>query len=275
MDAARLTGQVAVVTGGAQGIGGGISRRLAAAGAHVVLADIDPDAAEAARQEIATAGGQCTTVIGDMREPEVVSLVAHAALTVADSHVDILVNNVGDFRPAARTFVHSTEEQWQQLYELNLLHVLRMCHAILPAMIEGGSGAIVNNATVEAFRGIPYAAVYAAFKAGVVAFTRSLAVDVAQHGIRVNAIAPDLAATPQTPAELMLRGRDPDLIRTWIPAGRFGRPDDYAAVVEFLASDDARFVTGQTIPVDGGTLAASGWYARADRKGWTNMPNEA
>ena len=214
-------------------------------------------------------------MIGDIRQHEVVSLVVQTALEVADSHVDILVNNVGDFRPAARTFVHSTEDQWQQLYELNLLHVLRMCHGILPAMIERGRGAIVNNATVEAFRGIPYAAVYAAFKAGVVAFTRSLAVDVAQHGIRVNAIAPDLADTPQTPAELMLRGRDPDLIRTWIPVGRFGRPDDYAAVVEFLASEDARFITGQTIPVDGGTLAASGWYARADRKGWTNMPNEA
>ena len=275
MDAARLTGQVAVVTGGALGIGGGISRRLAAAGAHVVLADIDGDAAEAARREIATAGGRCTTVIGDIRQHEVVSLVVQTALEVADSHVDILVNNVGDFRPAARTFAHSTEDQWQQLYELNLLHVLRMCHRILPAMIERGRGAIVNNATVEAFRGIPYAAVYAAFKAGVVAFTRSLAVDVAQHGIRVNAIAPDLADTPQTPAELMLRGRDPDLIRTWIPVGRFGRPDDYAAVVEFLASEDSRFITGQTIPVDGGTLAASGWYARADRKGWTNMPNEA
>lgn len=269
MGAGRLTGQVAVVTGGAVGIGGGISRRLASAGAHVVLADIDAGAAEAARYEIEAAGGRCTTVIGDIRDPEVVSLVARTA-----QDTDILVNNVGDFRPAARTFVHSTEEQWQQLYELNLLHVLRMCHAVLPTMIERGAGAIVNNATVEAFRGIPYAAVYAAFKAGVVAFTRSLAVDVAHHGIRVNAIAPDLADTPQTPAELMLRGRDPDLIRTWIPVGRFGRPDDYAAVVEFLASDDARFVTGQTIPVDGGTLAASGWYARADGKGWTNMPNE-
>ena len=275
MGAARLTGQVAVVTGGALGIGGGISRRLAAAGAHVVLADIDAGAAEAARLEIEASGGQCTTVIGDIRDPGVVSLVAHTAREVGRSRVDILVNNVGDFRPAARTCVHSTEEPWQQLYELNLLHVLRMCHAILPAMIERGAGAIVNNATVEAFRGIPYAAVYAAFKAGVVAFTRSLAVDVAHHGIRVNAIAPDLADTPQTPVDLMLRGRDPDLIRTWVPVGRFGRPDDYAAVVEFLASGDAGFVTGQTIPVDGGTLAASGWYARADRKGWTNMPNEA
>jgi NAD(P)-dependent dehydrogenase (short-subunit alcohol dehydrogenase family) len=240
-----------------------------------VLADIEAAAAADTSGEIVSAGGLCTTVIGDIRERATVDAITEAALTVADARVDILVNNVGDFRPAARTFLHSTEEQWQTLYELNLLHVLRMCHALLPAMVSRHRGAIVNNATVEAFRGIPYAAAYAAFNAGVVAFTRSLAVDVAQHGIRVNAIAPDLADTQQTPAELMLRGRDPDLIRTWIPAGRFGQPDDYAAVVEFLASDDARFVTGQTIPVDGGTLAASGWYARADRKGWTNMPNEA
>jgi 2-hydroxycyclohexanecarboxyl-CoA dehydrogenase len=264
-----------VVTGGALGIGGGISRRLAAAGVHVVLADINGEAANATRDEIISASGRCTVVVGDIRGQETVAAVTETALALADSRIDILVNNVGDFRPAAKTFLHSTEEQWQTLYELNLLHVLRMCHAVLPSMVSRGRGAIVNNATVEAFRGIPYAAVYAAFNAGVVAFTRSLAVDVAQHGIRVNAIAPDLADTAQTPAELMLRGRDPSLIRTWIPVGRFGQPDDYAAVVQFLASDDARFVTGQTIPVDGGTLAASGWYARADGKGWTNMPNEA
>jgi 2-hydroxycyclohexanecarboxyl-CoA dehydrogenase len=271
----RFSGQVAVVTGGALGIGGGISRRLAAAGAHVVLADINAGAAEATRDEIVARGGQATIVVGDIRDRDVVAMLTETALAVDDSRVDILINNVGDFRPAARDFLHSTEEQWQTLYELNLLHVMRMCHALLPSMVSRGRGAIINNATVEAFRGIPYAAPYAAFNAGVVAFTRSLAVDVAQHGIRVNAIAPDLADTTQTPAELMLRGRDPDLIRTWIPVGRFGTPDDYAAVVEFLASDDARFVTGQTIPVDGGTLAASGWYARTDRKGWTNMPNEA
>ncbi|MEU5696830.1 SDR family NAD(P)-dependent oxidoreductase [Actinosynnema sp. NPDC020468] len=271
----RLEGQVAVVTGGALGIGGGISRRLALAGAHVVLNDVDERAAREARHDISEQGGGCTVVVGDIRDPEVVARLRDAALAVADGRVDVLVNNVGDFRPAARSFLHSTEEQWQQLYELNLLHVFRVCHALLPAMVARRSGAVVNNATVEAFRGIPYAAPYAAFNAGVVAFTRSLAVDVARHGVRVNAIAPDLADTPQTPAELMLRGRDPELVRTWVPAGRFGRPDDYAAVVEFLASDDARFVTGHTIPVDGGTLAASGWYARADRKGWTNLPNEA
>src|SRR6476469_9271308 len=161
-----------------------------------------------------------TIVVGDIRDRDVVTAVTETALAVEDSRIDILVNNVGDFRPAARDFLHSTEDQWQTLYELNLLHVLRMCHAVLPAMVNCGRGAIVNNATVEAFRGIPYAAPYAAFNAGVVAFTRSLAVDVAQQGIRVNAIAPDLADTPQTPAELMLRGREPDLIRTWNPGGQ-------------------------------------------------------
>ena len=186
----RFAGQVAVVTGGALGIGGGISRRLAAAGAHVVLADINADAASASHDDITAAGGRCTVVVGDIRDRDVVAEVTKTALAVEDSRIDILVNNVGDFRPAARDFLHSTEDQWQTLYELNLLHVLRMCHAVLPAMVDGGRGAIVNNATVEAFRGIPYAAPYAAFNAGVVAFTRSLAVDVAHHGIRVNAIAP-------------------------------------------------------------------------------------
>ena len=88
-----------------------------------------------------------------------------------------------------------------------------------------------------------------------------------------NAIAPDLADTLQTPADMMLRGRDPALLRSWVPLGRFGQPDDYAQVALFLASDMARFVTGHVIPVDGGTTAASGWYLRADGRGWTNLPD--
>ncbi|WP_433087172.1 SDR family NAD(P)-dependent oxidoreductase [Dactylosporangium sp. CA-052675] len=271
----RLAGKIAVVTGGALGIGGGISRRLAAAGATVVLNDIDEAAAAATAGEITAGGGRCHTLVGDIRKPEVVEALRAAALRAGDGRIDVLVNNVGDFRPASRTFLHSTEAQWQELYEVNLLHVFRVTRALLPVMVEQRSGAVVNNSTVEAFRGIPGHAVYSAYNAGVSAFTKSLAVEVGQHGVRVNAIAPDLADTSQTPAAAMLRGRDPALIRTWLPLGRFGVADDYAAVVEFLASDDARFVTGHTIPVDGGTLAASGWYGRADRKGWTNMPNEA
>ncbi|WP_020500501.1 SDR family NAD(P)-dependent oxidoreductase [Sciscionella marina] len=267
--------RVCVVTGAAEGIGTAIARRFAASGDVVVLNDVDARAAELTAQRIEGSGGHCVLACGDITEEPVVAEVAETALAVADGRVDVLVNNVGDFRPAAWTFLHSTPQQWQRLYELNLWHVLALTHALLPSMVEREQGVIINNSTVEAFRGIPGKAVYSAFNAGVSAFTKSLAVEVGQHGIRVNAIAPDLADTPQTPAAAMLHGRDPDLIRTWVPLGRFGDPDDYAAVVEFLASPQSCYLTGQTIPVDGGTLAASGWYGRADRKGWTNLPNEA
>jgi NAD(P)-dependent dehydrogenase (short-subunit alcohol dehydrogenase family) len=147
-----------------------------------------------------------------------------------------------------------------------------MTRAVLPDMLAAKSGSIVNVSTVEAFRGIPNNVVYAAFKAGVVEFTRCLAVEVGKDGIRVNAIAPDLADSIQTPAEVMLRGRDPGMIGQWAPLARFGQPDDYADVVLFLASEQSRYVTGHTIPVDGGTLASSGWYRRSDGRGWTNLP---
>jgi 2-hydroxycyclohexanecarboxyl-CoA dehydrogenase len=140
-------------------------------------------------------------------------------------------------------------------------------------MTERSSGSIVNVSTVEAFRGIPANAVYSAFNAGINAFTRSLAVELGRKGVRVNAIAPDLADTLQTPAEMMLAGRDEALIRNWVPLGRFGQPDDYGDVVVFLASDLSRFVTGHIIPVDGGTLAAGGWYLKRNGPGWTNMPD--
>src|SRR5690606_36151905 len=208
----RVKGKVAVVTGGAAGIGGGISRRLARAGATVVLNDLDAAAAERTAGEIRASDGRCHVVVGDIRDPAVVVAVAEAAIRVAGGRVDVLVNNVGDFRPASRTFLHSTEEQWQALYEINLLHVFRLTHALMPVMIERRSGAIVNVSTVEAFRGLPGYAVYSAFNAGVSAFTKSLAVEVGRYGVRVNAIAPDLADTPQTPAAAMLRGRDPALI---------------------------------------------------------------
>jgi NAD(P)-dependent dehydrogenase (short-subunit alcohol dehydrogenase family) len=259
----ELGGQVAVVTGGAAGIGGGITRLLAAEGAHVVCVDLDE--VEPAERVQGT--------VGDVRDAATVERVLGTARGLT-GRIDILVNNVGDYRPPGR-FIRTTEEDWDHHYDLNLKHVFRMTHAVLPLMQEQQAGSIVNVSTVEAFRGIPGNTVYSAFKAAVVAFTRSLAVEVAPDGIRVNCIAPDLADTPQTSAEMMLRGRDPKLIPSWVPLGRFGQPDDYAEVVAFLASDRARFITGQTIAVDGGTLAASGWYRRADLRGWTNLPDQA
>lgn len=271
--------RTSIVTGGAGGIGQAVVRRLAARGDTVVVTDINEPGLTRLVEELTAKGQRCIPVIGDITIDETVIRTVAAAVEAGDGAIDVLVNNVGDFRPASKDFARSKPEQWTRLHELNLQHVFAMSHACLPHLRAGaeraGHAAIVNNSTVEAFRGIPGHAVYSAYNAGVSAFTKSLAVEIAPDGIRVNAIAPDLADTEQTPAEAMLRGRDPELIPTWVPVGRFGHPDEYAAVIEFLASDASSYVTGHTIPVDGGTLAASGWYGRVDGKGWTNMPDHA
>jgi NAD(P)-dependent dehydrogenase (short-subunit alcohol dehydrogenase family) len=168
-----------------------------------VLNDIDHDLASAAASDIEAAGGRVVVVLGDIRESATVDAVAAAG------PVDVLVNNVGHYAPARRSFLRSNEDDWRALYAVNLQHVFRLTHAVLPGMVERGSGSIVNVSTVEALRGIPGHAVYSAFNAGVDAFTRSLAVEVGRHGVRVNSIAPDMANTVQTTRESKLRGRDP------------------------------------------------------------------
>jgi NAD(P)-dependent dehydrogenase (short-subunit alcohol dehydrogenase family) len=243
-----------------------------AEGALVVVNDIDPELLAETEAEMQADGGFTRPVPGDIREPATVEALMTAAHKVADGRIDVLVNNVGDFRPNGM-FLKSGPEEWDALYALNLGHVFACTRAMAPAMTERSSGSIINVSTVEAFRGIPANAVYSAFNAGINAFTRSLAVELGRKGVRVNAIAPDLADTLQTPAEMMLAGRDEELVRNWVPLGRFGQPDDYGDVVVFLASDLSRFVTGHVIPVDGGTLAAGGWYLKRNGPGWTNMPD--
>ena len=266
----RFAGQNAVVTGGGSGIGAACALRLAVDGATVWIAELEPGAAEQSAAQIAHAGGRAHPIVCDVREPGAVERVQEA---LGGAHVDVLVNNVGHYVPAGR-FAETTEEDWQALYAVNLLHVFRFTRALLPGMIERGVGAIVNLSTVEAFRGIPANAVYSAFKAGVSQFTKSLAVEVGGHGVRVNAVAPDLIQTGQTPYDRWLSDEDQARVPSWVPLGRIGRPADVAEVVAFLASDEARYVTGHTIPVDGGTLAASGWYKRAGRLRWTNRPRD-
>src|SRR3954469_23277441 len=165
---ANLAGKRAIVTGGAGGIGGGVTHTLAEAGATVICVDLREPAPH----------DNVVPVFGDVREPETIQRTVEAA-----GDVDILVNNVGDYRPAGY-FARTTEAEWQQLYAINLEHVFRMTHAALQSMRARQQGAIVNVSTVEAYRGIPGNAIYSAFKAGVSAFTKSLAVELAPDNIR-------------------------------------------------------------------------------------------
>lgn len=272
LDPQPLLDKVAVVTGGAGGIGGAISRLFADAGAIVVVNDIDQTLLDTTQIDIEGAGGRVVPVLGDITDRATVERLRDAAAGVAEARVDVLVNNVGDFRPGNGFFMRTEESDWSAQYAITLEHVFRCTQVFVPLMDAHG-GTIVNNATVEAFRAIPYSAVYGAFNAAIVAFTKSMAVELSRSGIRVNCIAPDMADTLQTPADWMLNGRDPELIKCWIPLGRWGLPEDYAKVVLFLASDQSSYVTGHCIPVDGGTLAASGWYGRFGKKGWSNLPN--
>jgi 2-hydroxycyclohexanecarboxyl-CoA dehydrogenase len=271
-----LEGKVGIVTGGGAGLGRGICRALAAQGASVVIAEIDPERAAEAAAEITDAGGAATAVTLDIVEPLAAGQVVSAALATY-GQIDVLVNNVGHYLFPGKPFQESTEEEWDALYRINLLHVLRMTRAALAPMIErGAGGSIINLSTVEAFRGIPHQSVYGAFKAAVAHFSTCLALDVGRHGIRVNGIAPDVSISEQLPYDRWLRPEDWEKVPDWVPLGRFGRPEDAGAVAVFLASELSSFVTGDTIHLDGGTFAAGGWYrSRHGERAWTNRPFDA
>ncbi|MBV8951130.1 MAG: glucose 1-dehydrogenase [Actinobacteria bacterium] len=267
-----LTDKVAVVTGGGGGIGRGIAEAFAAHGARVVVADVDGDRAndtvQAIREREPTADARAELV--DVREPAQVTACASSVLG-AYGRVDILVNNVGHYLYRGLRFLDTDEEHWDALYAINLRHVFICTKAFAPSMVERRSGNIITVSTVEAFRGIPNQVVYSAFKGGITQFTKSLALDLGNDGVRVNAIAPDLTETIQVPYSRWVPPEQQDLIPTWVPLGRFGTPDDIAGVAVFLASDLSAFVTGATVNADGGSLAAGGWY-RTKRGGWTNRP---
>jgi NAD(P)-dependent dehydrogenase (short-subunit alcohol dehydrogenase family) len=269
-DTSLLTDKVAVVTGGGGGIGRGISEAFATHGAMVVVADVDEARASDTVAAIKDRGGEASAEIVDVRERDQVDGLARRVL---DRHgrVDVLVNNVGHYLYRGLRFLETDEEHWDALYAVNLRHMFLCTKAFAPSMVERGSGSIVNVSTVEAFRGIPNQVVYSAFKAGVTQFTKSLALDLGNDGVRVNAIAPDLTETIQVPYSRWVKPEQEELIPTWVPVGRFGTPDDIAGCALFLASDLSAFVTGTTVHADGGSLAAGGWF-RTRRGGWTNRP---
>ena len=271
--AALLADRVAVVTGGGGGIGAATARLFALHGAHVVIADIDGELAQRTADAVTASGGTALAVATDVREKDQVTGLARSVLD-RYGRIDVLVNNVGHWLRHPGNFVDTDPELWDDLYRINLHHVFLVTHAFLPAMIERRAGAIVNVSSVEGLRGYPEDPVYAAFKAAVVHFTRSLAVQVGRDGVRVNAVAPDVTETLQVPYSQWLSAEEQTQWPQWVPVGRMGLPEDQARVILFLASELSGFVTGHTIPTDGGTGAAGGWFRSSRRPGrdWTNRP---
>jgi NAD(P)-dependent dehydrogenase (short-subunit alcohol dehydrogenase family) len=270
-----LQDRIAVITGGAAGIGLATAELFARHRAKVYVADIDGEGAKAAARGIGEDGGAAIQISVDVRQADDVARL-RAQVLRDHGRLDVLVNNVGHWL-AVKEFTEGDHVHWQSLYEINLLHVFALTYAFLPDMLERGRGAIVNVSSIEGVRAYPPDPVYGAFKAAVIHFTRSLGVDVAGRGVRVNGIAPDMTNTVQSnfvewdPPGSELRWP------SWVPLGRMGVPEDQARVVLFLASDLADFVVGQTINTDGGTGAAGGWYPSDRRPGrrWTNRPAEA
>jgi NAD(P)-dependent dehydrogenase (short-subunit alcohol dehydrogenase family) len=246
-----LAGRVAVVTGGGAGIGRGIAAGLRAFGADVAIWERDPQTCGAAAQSIGALG-----IVTDVRESAAVD--AALAQTAGElGTVDILVNNAGGVFPSP--LLETTENGWDALYRSNLRHVLLCTQRVARGLVAAEKpGSIINITSIEGVRAAPGYAAYAAAKAGVVNYTKTAALELAPHGIRVNAIAPDITLTEGL-AALGVGDQSGRLART-VPLGRPGHVDDIAGTAVFLASDLAAYLTGQTLHVDGGTQASSGWY---------------
>lgn len=247
----RLRDRVAVVTGAGSGIGQAIAMRFAAEGAAVVVADINLERAQRTVEAIVQARGQGTAVHADVSKSADTEALA-AAAQEAFGKIDILVNNAaiggGD------DILATDEATWDHVLAVVLKSVFLCTRAVLPGMLEAGRGSIVNISSVNGLYGLGEEA-YSAAKAGVINLSQNLAIRYASRGVRVNVICPGTVRTPIWQPRV---DRRPDIferLADWYPVGRVGEPDDIAAAALFLASDEAAFVNGAVLPVDGGLTA--------------------
>jgi meso-butanediol dehydrogenase/(S,S)-butanediol dehydrogenase/diacetyl reductase len=249
----RFRGRVVVVTGGGSGLGRHIAHRFAAEGASVVVADVVEEAAGEVAGEISDAHGRALAYRADVAEA--VQVEAMVRTTRQDlGPVDVLINNAA--KATDRDFLDLDDEQWEEDVSITLKGSFLCSKAVLPDMIRRRSGVILNVSSVNALGYFGNEA-YSAAKAGILSLTRSLAVRYGPSGIRANAIAP---GTLKTPAWEERRSRDTEIfdrVAAWYPLGRVGEPEDVANAALFLASDEASWITGVVLPVDGGLLAGT------------------
>tara|TARA_R110001599_G_scaffold69414_8_gene195578 strand:- start:13022 stop:13864 length:843 start_codon:yes stop_codon:yes gene_type:complete len=266
-----FTGKIVLVTGGGAGIGRAIVEAFATRGAHLVVAEKDADRCadlQAALDASATEALVSQTDVCDRAAVDALMAQVQARF----GGLDVLVNNVGDFLGIIKPFVACTDEDLEQLYGVNLKHIFTVTRAAIPLLqSRGRGGSIISISSIEAFRGIPMVTTYCAFKHAITGFTRSLALELGPDGIRVNAIAPETTETAQVRPSELIAPEHQAHTRRWIPLERFGTPEDAAGCALFLASGLSAWVTGTTINLDGGALAAAGWY-RDPNDLWTNVP---
>jgi NAD(P)-dependent dehydrogenase (short-subunit alcohol dehydrogenase family) len=253
----RFDGKVALITGAASGIGAATARRFAQEGAKVLLADVQDELGRAVLQEIAAAGGEARYVHADVSAAEDVSGMIRAAVE-GFGRLDVLYNNAGLGRGGPITEL--AEEDWDLVLDVDLKSVYLGCKYAIPEMRKIGGGAIVSTASIAGLRGSAWLHPYNAAKAGVINLTRSVAAEAGRYNIRVNCVCPGIIRTPifTNVAQLPPDAQE----QTWqqmgrrVLLGRVGLPEEIAKVVAFLASDEASYITGAAIVVDGGLTAA-------------------
>jgi 3-oxoacyl-[acyl-carrier protein] reductase len=245
-----LTGRTALVTGAGNGIGAAVAKACAAAGAAVLVTDIDKDAAQAVADEITAAGGTAGSAAFDVRDAAAAAVAAEQAAALGSGTVHIVVNNAGAIAPAMVDKM--TAEQFADVLNIHVGGTFAVTQAVLPYLPEDGTGRVINVTSAAGLVGTIGQVNYGAAKAGIVGLTKSLAKELARRNITVNAVAP-LAATNMT-AGIRANEKLAELTLARIPLRRWADPDEIAATFVFFASDAASYITGQVLPVDGGTV---------------------
>ncbi len=253
----RLENKIAIVSGAAGGIGSAICRRFVAEGATVVGLDIDADLGKPVFEQLAASGHAGYFVEGDVTsKDQVTNWVSEVEKRFG--HIDVAVSNAGGIRGVYFDVVNTEEEDWDRTQDLNLKAPYLIGRAVLPGMLDRSSGSIVNVGSAAGLGGPQKQSAYAAAKAGTINLTRAMAMDYAGSGVRVNCVCPGLTDTPPIQRMFNFYGDPKEIEKRFIsniPLGRMGRPEELANVILFIASDEASYMTGAVIPVDGGWTA--------------------